>query len=208
MLLIRFALALIFAASTAVADGFPAHFSVSGVAADDWLNIRSEPRSDAVKVGDFGPYDLNIEVLRTSPDGKWGFVGNGEGNGWTAMRFLERQNHLNAGDFPRPFKCFGNEPFWTMNFGVNGTSYSELAIAQTNMLETLNEDVTYDGMRILGGTAVLKQSGTVSHTVMFKMAQCSDGMSDREFGWSAVLVTQVPSGQSFEMGCCTMDDVQ
>jgi len=56
-------------ATTATAQDFPAAYTVTNVAADDRLNIRGAPNSTADIIGNYGPYTLNIEVLRTSPDG-------------------------------------------------------------------------------------------------------------------------------------------
>ena len=95
------------------AETLPALFAVTGVAADDVLNIRAAPDAGAAAVGSFDPTRINIEVLDVSADGTWGMVGLPEGNGWVAMRFLERQEAV-AGSIPHPSTCIGTEPFWTL----------------------------------------------------------------------------------------------
>lgn len=192
-------------AATASAEGFPAHFGVIGVELDDRLNVRSEPNARSEIVDTYHPHQLNIEVMRASPDGKWGFVGTGESNGWVSLRFLERQNHLAAGEFPRPFHCSGTEPFWNLDFDIRGTSYSDLATGQNHQLETQKVELSHVGASISGGTAVLIQSATITRRLDFALLACSDGMSDREFAWSARLMTETQAGQSFETGCCSQD---
>lgn len=205
MTFMRSLLILLFFSTAAAADDFPAHFNVTGVATDDTLNVRQAPNARAAIVMEYHPYQLNIEVTRVSPDGKWGYVSTGEGNGWTSMRYLERQNHLALGEFPRPFHCSGAEPFWNLDFNIRGTSYSSLALNETYTLETLSEDVVHSGTAIRSGETALRQSPSVTKILTFELASCGDGMSDREFPYSAVLRTQGPDGQSVETGCCSLN---
>lgn len=192
--------------STAVmADGFPAYFNVTGVAHDDRLNIRSTPNGSSEIIGNYGPYQMNIEVLRTSDSGIWGRVGVGERNGWVAMRYLERQNHLATGEFPRPLSCFGTEPFWSLTVGVRGDEYTSLATGRRDVLEVTSEDISNKGREIMGGRAIFDVGQDVSHTLIFKRGYCSDGMSDREFGWMGMLFTQSSGGNNVAVGCCSMD---
>ncbi|HGG04386.1 MAG TPA: SH3 domain-containing protein, partial [Aliiroseovarius sp.] len=100
--------------TAALAQNLPDAFFVTGVAADDVLNIRAEPSARSAIVGQLGPQAINVEVIAFSDNGKWGKVSTGEGNGWVAMRFLERSNHTPAGEVPRPMACFGTEPFWAL----------------------------------------------------------------------------------------------
>lgn len=203
--MIRFICLFLLLSTAALADGFPAHFSVSDVSQDDRLNIRSAPNGSSDIIGDYGPYQLNIEVLRTSNDTLWGLVGVGERNGWVSMRYLERQKHLAVGEFPRPLSCFGTEPFWTLTVGVRGDEYTSLATARRDALELTSENVSNNGTDIFGGRAIFNASLGANHTLIFNCGYCNDGMSDREFGWSAMLFTQSPDGNSVSVGCCSMD---
>lgn len=80
-------------ASPVAAQNLPARYATTGVAAQDRLNIRSAPDASSDIIGAYGPYALNIEVIRLSDDGKWGLIGIGERNGWVAMRFLAPSDH-------------------------------------------------------------------------------------------------------------------
>lgn len=203
--MIRFICLYLLLSTAALADGFPAHFSVTDVSQDDRLNIRSAPNASSDIIGDYGPYQLNIEVLRTSNDNRWGLVGVGERNGWGSMRYLKRQTHLAVGEFPRPLSCFGTEPFWALTVGIRGDEYSSLATGRRDVLKLTSEAVSNNGTDILGGRAIFDAALAVNHTLIFKRGYCSDGMSDREFGWAAMLFTQSPDGNHVDTGCCSMD---
>jgi uncharacterized membrane protein len=186
-------------ASPAVAQDFPGSYATTDVAADDRLNIRSEPDGSSEVVGDYGPYTLNIEVLRTSNNGKWGYVGTGEGNGWVAMRFLERSDHQDPNAFPRPMSCFGTEPFWSLNVTVRGDEYHELGDDRRH-IEMISENAARNG-----AITVFEEGPTLNRTLIVQKGYCDDGMSDREFGWQATLFNEAPDGNYVQSGCCTLD---
>lgn len=195
----RWVFALVLMTSGAWAEGFPGSYFVTGVDADDTLNIRSAPDAGAEIVGEYGPYALNIEVLRTSPDGKWGFVGVGERNGWTAMRYLQASEHQDPNAFPRPMACFGTEPFWSLNVTARGDEYQEMGEDRRDLAMTV-ERVANNG-----AMAVFEEGPTLNRTLIVKRGYCSDGMSDREFGWQATLFNDAPDGSAVATGCCTLD---
>ena len=192
------ALALL-CATPAFAQDLPAHFVTNGVAANDTLNVRAMPGASAPIIGEYGPYTLNIEVIRTSNDGKWGFVGLGEQNGWVAMRYLEPSNHQDVYAFPRPITCSGTEPFWNLNVTVRGDEYQEMGDSRRD-LNLINESTARNG-----AIAVFEEGPTLNRTLIVQKGYCSDGMSDREFGWKATLFNEAPDGNSVQSGCCTLD---
>lgn len=181
------------------AQDFPARFSVTGVAADDTLNIRSGPSSSTEILGELPPFAINVEVLRTSDDGKWGLIGTGEGNGWVFMRFLKESPPHDPNTIPRPLICSGTEPFWTLAMHARGAEFNELGGSR----EDLNEG--FEGVADAGYLAEFDQGPYISYVLMAERAQCGDGMSDREFGFTARLFVETPDGNRFLRGCCTMD---
>ena len=195
----KWMIALLLSASSALADAFPPTYEVTGVAQDDRLNIRVEPNAQSDVSGSFGPYDLNIEVLRTTDDGKWGLVGAGERNGWTAMRFLSQSPPHDPNTLPRPLTCFGNEPFWSLRILPRGDEYQ--------LLGDTRRDLTLISERIApnGALAVFGEGPTLSRTLIVKRGYCGDGMSDREFALQATLYNDTPDGSSVQSGCCTLD---
>ena len=183
----------------AFAQDFPARFSVTGVAADDTLNIRAEPNSKSQILGELSPFAINIEVLELSKDSKWGMIGTGEGNGWVFMRFLAENTPQDPHSLPRPFKCSGTEPFWTLAMTVRGAEFQEPGLPR----EDLNEG--YEGVANAGYLAIFDQGPYISYTLMAERAVCGDGMSDRKFGFAARLFVETPDGNRYMRGCCTMD---
>ncbi|MGR3466510.1 MAG: SH3 domain-containing protein, partial [Shimia sp.] len=87
----RFLLVLLFWPAMVTGQQLPALFDVTGVRADDVLNIRTEPTARAPIIGSFAPDETAIEVLERSPSGTWGRVRYGEQMGWSSLRFLERR---------------------------------------------------------------------------------------------------------------------
>jgi uncharacterized membrane protein len=186
-------------ATPVFADNLPAHFSTKGIAADDTLNIRALPSASAEVIGEYGPYTLNIEVIRTTHDGKWGLVGMNEVNGWVAMRFLEISNHLQPNEFPRPMRCFGTEPFWTLNVTPRGDEYHEMGDTRRDI--AMIDETTAPN----GAMAVFEEGPTLNRTLIVQRGYCSDSMTEREFGWKATLFNAAPDGNSVQSGCCTLD---
>jgi len=186
-------------AFAATAQEFPARYSVAGVAANDSLNIRADPRASAQIIGTYPPYAVNIEVLRLSEDSKWAKVGLGERNGWVAARYLQRDADTEPYRIPRPLSCSGTEPFWTLNLSLRGTDFAEIGY-DLSILTEVSEAVSDDAF--LG---VYEEGPTLTHTLLVQRQICGDGMSDRAFGFSARVFTQAPDGNRFYSGCCTMD---
>ncbi len=180
------------------AQSRPTVHAVTDVESDDVLNIRSEPSARSEILGSYFPYAIAIEVLETTPDGRWGMVGLGEGNGWVSMRYLTDWP-TPADEIPRPLRCFGTEPFWDLSMYPRGSEYTELGRERRD-LNILSEDVTPTGF-----LARFEEGPTLNRVLEVAAGYCGDGMSDRRFGWSAVMSTQAPDGDYTDTGCCTLD---
>lgn len=184
-----------FAAYAVDAQTLPDRYSVSGVAADDVLNIRELPSGSSEKVGELGPYLFNVEVLRTM-DG-WGHIGADERSGWVSMNFLV-PNPVPAGELLRPMSCFGTEPFWDISFYPRGAEYNFIGEGR-RPLTILRESVASNGYIVEA-----QEDPTLTRTLIINALPCSDGMSDRQFGMSMAMFTDTPDGNSVRTGCCTM----
>jgi uncharacterized protein YgiM (DUF1202 family) len=64
----------------ATQEAWPALHDVSGVAADDVLNIREAPDASAAIIGKLKPDAENVEVIRPDDHHSWGLVNTGEGS--------------------------------------------------------------------------------------------------------------------------------
>lgn len=183
----------------ALAQSLPAAYSVTGVAANDTLNIRAEPSSGAEVLGKIGPFALNVEVIALSRDGKWGKVGLPEGNGWVSMTFLEEIPPTDPFQVQRPLSCFGTEPFWSVSLYPRGAEYNSPETGEVQMT-VIHESVAPEGNLIQ-----LEEGPTLTRTLIVTREACSDGMSDREYGFATRMFTEAPDGNSALMGCCTLD---
>lgn len=181
------------------AQNLPAAYQVKGVAQNDVLNIRSAPTASADILGEIGPYGFNIEVLALSDDRKWGKVGLPEGNGWVAMRYLEQVPASDPNLIPRPFSCMGTEPFWSVSLYPRGAEFNSPDTGVVPMT-VLQEATSPQGYFLH-----LEEGPTLNRTLIVTRAQCSDGMSDREFGFRTLMFIEAPDGNQTVAGCCTLD---
>ena len=178
----------------------PDVFAVSGIAADDTLNVRQEPSGGSADIGDLALNDL-IEVIALSDDRKWGQIIWQEGNGWIAMRFLSPSPlpHLRDSQMPMRLSCAGTEPFWTVFIWPNQTL--EFIDRSDPSLEAQTRPITQST------TAIGMQPYSFAFTAgeftgLLDRAECSDGMSDRTYGWQLRLINPSSSGLQIRYGCC------
>lgn len=182
-----------------LAQTFPASYSVTGVAATDMLNIRAEPSARAEVLGEIAPFALNVEVLGLSPDGKWGRVGIPEGNGWVSMTYLELYQPEDPTLVQRPLSCMGTEPFWSVSLYPGGAEYNSPDTGAVPLT------VTGEAVADQGYLIQLEEGPTLNRTLIVTRESCSDGMSDRAFGFSIRMFTHAPDGNAALGGCCTLD---
>ncbi len=194
-----FLLVLLMLASPAVAQVLPARFQVVNVALDDTLNIRAQPNAGAEIIGELDPVETGIEVIRISNDGGWGRVAMGEVSGWVSMRFLEHMEEPPTEGIRRPMRCVGSEPDWILQFEPDAVYFSTLDVGPLSL------DVVREAMAGPDGMAVLKSEGNTLFTVMIARGFCSDGMSDREYGFRNMIFVESPGENILESGCCTLD---
>lgn len=186
-------LALVLGAGTALAQDLPARFAVTGVAADDALNIRAAPSASAPILGRLPPDATGVEVLALSPDGAWARIGLPEGEGWAARRFLAAQP-ADPRALPLPLRCLGTEPFWSLTVTADGATY-ELPGEEARALRPIGRAEGFRGFVL----AFDDRGETRDLTVV--RAECSDGMSDRPYGFTAMVWNR---GEEVLEGCCLL----
>ena len=184
----------------ATVDAWPAVHYVVGVAADDVLNIRSEPSADSEIIGSF-PHDAEgIEVMRTTDDLRWGLVNTGEQRGWVSMAYMERGPGQWDG-FPFALtSCFGTEPFWTLRVGETWELWEQNGGAMTAPAVELMLSVD---RRDRHAAMSIAEDGRPAALVVVAQ-QCWDGMSDREYGLGTSLIVGAGDTMEFYSGCCTI----
>jgi uncharacterized membrane protein len=165
-------------------------YEVSGVSAGDVLNIRSRPSASAPKVGSYGPRESGIRIYRRQ--GTWALVGRADPDrpdGWVNANYLKLT--VAARRVPLPLKCIGTEPFWS--FTINSKSratYSDPSVKKRRYGVLTFVRLGPDARFLVTG------SGGLSRV---KASQCSDGMSDNIFPYSARI--KLPNGRTLD-GCC------
>lgn len=177
------------------AQDFPALFDVSGVAADDVLNVRIGPSASTDLLGALSHDATRIEVIRA--EGNWGLINIGETTGWASLRYLAPSAAQPSLAYPQ--SCFGTEPFWSLRNG------DEMVFER--MGEAVLRADPIDGgpaSGSLGRFFALGTSEDTRLTAVISSEACSDGMSDREFGLSVDLLVENGGSRSLYSGCCSL----
>ncbi|NAZ36700.1 COG3650 family protein [Rubellimicrobium sp. CFH 75288] len=177
----------------AMAQDLPARFTVAGVAAGDVLNVRAAPSASARILGTLAPGDTGVEIVRLSPDGRWGLMPLREGSGWVSMRYLAREAPSPT-PLPRPLLCRGTEPFWSLTLDTRGARFERMGEGAI----PLRQHGEVAGFR--GGVAAFDAGGETLDLTVIRQA-CSDGMSDRPYGFTALVWNR---GELFLEGCCAL----
>jgi len=164
----------------------PRLVEITGVPANDTLNLRQRPSGNSADIGDLHNGE-QVEILSTQ--GNWGLIGRGEGDGWISLRYTQQVSRpILASGLPVGLACFGTEPFWSMNLlklGVVSVDGVSQPILESGI--SMNDTQTYF-------------LATPEIVGILRAQQCSDGMSDRTYGWQFDVVT----GQGLFSGCCSV----
>ena len=183
----------------ALAEPLPALYAVVGVAADDELNIRLEPSASSMLLGSFEHDARGIEVIALSETGSWGLVNDAETAGWVSMRYLARAPGQGEGSFPAALSCAGTEPFWSFELHADGSGrFASPVDPERDFAPGRRASAASRPDRFAftagGGQDVM---GIVTREA------CSDGMSERAYGFALDLLLATP-GAVLYSGCCTI----
>ena len=200
--MIRLLVLLLLLGGPVAAQEFPALYDVTGVAADDVLNIRAEPRGGAELLGTLAPDRRGVEILSLSEDGGWGKVNTDLDPGWVSMRYMARQPGQEEWAFPLPAYCAGAEPFWGLDFRDGMIVFDNPDLQTANMIPVYpSNQHPWTGTRaFLGMTNVGTSVGVL------RREWCIDGMSDYEFGIAVDFVLATPQGPIHLNGCCSLEN--
>ena len=184
----------------------PGVYRVTGVVANDVLNVRSEPDAGAEIMGEFSSEASRIEILEVTGSGatEWGRVLAADANGWVAMRFLEPEEvPLIAGTLvPVDLQCSGTEPFWDVKAGVDALEFKAIDVEPISLPLTGTTTAIGRNNRF----SLVASDGARRMTAMLASGEtCSDGMSDRDFGWRIdLLIEGAGDGPRQYEGCCRL----
>ncbi len=195
--MIRFVLLFLLWPFVALADPFPALFNVTGVAANDTLNVRAQPNGSAEKRGALAHNAENIEVTATNDAGTWGRVNLGESSGWVSMRYLARHEDNPDYALAHALTCFGTEPFWS----------AVITQGQGVTIRTPETQIDISGAGLIvpaSGRTDLYALGFADSSAQVRRAECNDGMSDRMFGLQIGLFLRHDQSATLYAGCCSI----
>ena len=203
------ALAVIMLASLTAAPARSQPHSVTGVNADDVLNIRADI-DHTLDVGSSEiigaiPHDA-VDVVVTGisvdiGDTRWREIVYKGTEGWVNERYLKPTTFLL--ETPDALQCAGTEPFWNVEVEESDS---------TLMSPDLESPIKLDYLRFapgigrtdLWGHYLGSADGTYSLTVIVRYTEtCSDGMSDLIYDFEALLLGLSASGAP-AYGCCSI----
>ncbi|MEE4118905.1 MAG: SH3 domain-containing protein [Paracoccaceae bacterium] len=194
------AFAVLACAGPAAAQEFvPRLHDVAGVAESDVLNVRAAPSASAGIVATLPPDRRGIEVIGLDDTGEWGRIGLPEGEGWVSLAFLERRYLGEAGMAPG-MRCLGTEPFWSLTFAEGGATLSSPG-EERSFAIAADRSVPSSAAHVYGWAEV-GSGATLSGTIV--AAACSDGMSERPWGWATGILRRSGGGVELLSGCCTL----
>jgi uncharacterized membrane protein len=199
---------LLMLAASAAAAAEPGYYKVAGVAADDRLNIRSEPTSTAETLGDLAPGAEPVEVLEivSSAGVEWGRVHASDGDGWVSMKFLTpiEVPVIGGSEVPEGLYCGGSEPFWGADFSKSGVSIEILD--ETDPPLPVTDARSAAGRNHRFSIVAMKDNHRIT-AMIAKGESCSDGMSDRNYSWRADILVEKPGNSDYPIlfeGCCRL----
>jgi len=201
--------ALLFLIPPAAFAAEAGYYRVTGVAAGDVLNIRPEPGPGGDPLGELAPGAAPVEVLevQSTGAGEWGRVLAADGNGWVAMKFLEplKVAKIAGTEIPDGLVCMGTEPFWNAKVSTEeGLRFAD--IDQNEAVMPITKAMNAIGR--MHRFAVLASDGKTRATAMLGTNEsCSDGMSDRDFGWRMDLLLERDGDGEYPQlyeGCCRL----
>lgn len=180
----------------------PTLFDVTGVAANDRLNIRAAPSASAAIIGTLSPDARAVEVVGYDGTGKWARINTGDRSGWAALRFLAYQVDVwKPGALPPSLHCLGTEPFWSL-----GRRGDMVVFATPETPETV---IRIDQVLTTGRfgdprRAVVAQGASQRMTAVMVPMACSDGMSDRAYGLDVTVIIEGIAEPQMLTGCCSI----
>ncbi len=183
------------------AETFPAFYDVSGVAADDVLNVRIAPSSKGDLIGVLAPDQTDVEVVGVSEDGRWARVNIEESSGWASMQFLTLSQ-----DYPflplAHLNCYGTEPFWSLDRPRLDQPATLSILGQT--FETWRQIQAARSNNRTDRFSVVANNENDIMVLTLTRGLCSDGMSDQLFGIQAEVIRPASEDAAHLSGCCAL----
>ena len=189
-------------------------YRVTGVAANDVLNIRK----DVASAGQVSA----APIIGSIPSGATGVKGTGvtvevEGSlwrqvvhdgvvGWVAARYLAASERAGPVSAPVGLTCGGTEPFWSMTFDASRAVREDPgAGASVDRFRYVPTPPRFAAGRSHVWSVALRSAGgsPAATAVFIRTDACSDGMSDFTYPIEFVLTEDDRDGAVLS-GCCQL----
>lgn len=177
-------------------------YSVTGVRENDTLALRASATSSATKVADI-PSDATdlVPTGKVSASGEWAEIRYDGRRGWVSARYLA-YGEAGSVQIPVRLQCTGTEPFWGISLrpGSMQADLNFLDRKYTRPISNASAAMNHNDIWIVKSPA-----GRTQLSLIVRKESCSDGMSDREYPFSAIAL--VP-GADIIAGCCAPPGAQ
>lgn len=185
--------------SVAVANS-ASGYSVRGVAADDYLNVREDPSVRSPIVTKI-PHDAKSvrhlgDVERIGRQVWWRIKWQGK-QGWVNKRYLVANQVASkpAAEKRAVLQCGGNEPFWGIKISKWSMEFSPMDGEKIFVPIVFNK-TSENHTKI---AAIEGKKGNNRITTLLEKRSCNDGMSDRAYDYA---VSTIINGKRLYSGCC------
>lgn len=181
----------------------PMLYDVTRVAENDSLNIREQPDAKSPVVGQLAPDAKGVEVVGYSLDGNWAQTNYGERAVWISTNYIKESQTSNWWDPSAPLRCYGTEPFWSLDLiSENKTTFhyqgaDDVPLTGGWLSESWGRPDW--GQAVKSARSFTSPNGPAFASLQSE--QCNDGMSDREFHLSIAFIMQ---NQPVLTGCCSL----
>ena len=164
--------------------------------------LRRAPDPASEIVGQLPANRRNVEIVGLSEDGAWGLMAEGDGGAWAPMARLSRADGQDDARLPRNLGCFGSEPFWILRLRGEAAAFDEIDSNEISLSPRWQGHA--EGRPPQSYALVLDsaEGGTVH--ALIRRAQCSDGSSDRPYGFSIDVILGGKLGNRMLSGCCSL----
>jgi uncharacterized membrane protein len=184
-------------ASAAAAQTIPDLFRVPG----DAVSIHAENTETSEVVGTLPAGASGVEVI--SHGGDWGEVNAGEVTGWVALKDLENEGAAPWHQLQGSLRCLGTEPFWDATLSPDTSTMLLKGLDAPGMMLNIAQSVSPMDVVLPSLGIAFGAPGETGFAVL-RPENCSDGMSERIYGLSAVFFVGKPGAMTGLSGCCTM----
>jgi uncharacterized membrane protein len=200
-------LAVVSGAAQADTLRLPALYTVSQPADVTVLQVHLQPDTASDVIGALVAGQTDIEVIDLAENGTWANVNVNEGSGWVQIAGLQPMPDKSWSHLTTPLQCAGTEPFWglridpvTLSGSFRGDSGVDTAMSVSRIWDPDNLMRGYDPE-----SPVVVRFGEQNALAFLTPAQCSDGMSDRNYGINILLsITEPGQDEHIWTGCCLM----